>query len=268
VLDAPARRLLDRVAPDVARASRAASASRSSSRPRRRPVIADVGTGTGALGVACAERWPEALVVGVDPSRGMLERARARGERVDGAGSRLRWLTGPAEALPLDDGSVDVAVSSFVLQLVDDRQRALAEVRRVLRPGGRFAFVTWLDRGPAFPPAEEFDEAVVDVGIEEPEPPPEPSRAGDYRSLRAAERELRAAGLRRVGVRSERLEHRWVPADYLAFKLAYDERALFAWLDEGAAARLVERVRVRWSKLALDDFTFRAELVSATATRA
>lgn len=259
VLDAPVLRLLDRVEPSLTRLGRAGTA---------RPDVVDVGTGTGALAVAAALRWPAARVIGVDPSTGMLARARARANGaglVDGA---VGWRVGAADALPLADGSADVALSSFVLQLVPERRPALAEVLRVLRRGGCFAFVTWLDRGPDFEPDVEFDEAVADLGIKEPEPDePELPRAGDFRSLRAAEHELRRCGFREVAVRSDALEHAWSPEGYLAFKRAYDEQALFATLDGETSERLMARVAERWQGLPPGAFTFRAELVSALATK-
>lgn len=261
VLDGSTRRLLDRLSECVP--------ARTHRHPSPRLVV-DVGTGGGVLALAAAERWPGASVLGVDPSRGMLEVARVRASRSGIAedDGRLSWLKAPGEALPIDDESADLAMSSFVLQLVAERAPVLAEVLRVLRPGGRFAFVTWLDRGPAFLPDAEFDEAVLDLDIGEPEPePPDPPRAGDYPSLRAAERELRAAGFVRLDVRADELIHAWDPSSYLAFKRHYGERALFEWLDPGLAERLAGRLMDRWAKLPPDTFTFRARLVYAVAHR-
>jgi SAM-dependent methyltransferase len=56
-----------------------------------------------------------------------------------------RLLEGAADAIPLPDASVDVALSSFVLQLVPNRHAALTEIRRVLRPGGRLGLI-WNSR--------------------------------------------------------------------------------------------------------------------------
>src|SRR6201994_3417144 len=70
-----------------------------------------------------------------------LERA-VRAHRPD-----TRVLRAPAEDLPFDDGSFDVAVSTLVLCGVDDQPRALRELRRVLRPGGRLLFIEHLRSG-------------------------------------------------------------------------------------------------------------------------
>jgi len=78
-------------------------------------------------------RW-----IGVEPNPFFHERLRARGERL-GIDVEVRAAT--AEALPVADHSVDAVISSLVLCSVRDPAAALREVRRVLRPGGRFVFV-------------------------------------------------------------------------------------------------------------------------------
>ena len=103
--------------------------------------LVDVGCGTGALAAAAVRRWPAAELDGVDVSAGMLQVA---GRFVDGLpapeGERIRLHQAPADRLPFEDGSFDVALTAFVLQLVPSRHRALREMRRVLRsrrPGRR-----------------------------------------------------------------------------------------------------------------------------------
>jgi ubiquinone/menaquinone biosynthesis C-methylase UbiE len=254
VLDQAARELIARAATDVRRLPAA-------------PVVLDVGTGHGVLALAAMDRWPAATVIATDASSGMLREARTAAARAGfGDDSRLRWVHAPADALGVPDRSVDLVVSSFVYQLVPDRAAAFAEALRVLRPGGALAFVTWLDRGDDYAPAWEFDEAVVDVGIEEDPPADdEDIRAGDFRSASAAAKELRAAGFRNVSARPERLHFRWSEDEYLAFKQAYEEDQLFASLDAATADALVARARERWAALTEADWTWRAELVSALA---
>ena len=65
----------------------------------------------------------------------------ARAARRRGGAGRRRVLRAPAEDLPFEDGSFDTAVSTLVLCGVDDQPRALRELRRVLRPGGRLLFI-------------------------------------------------------------------------------------------------------------------------------
>jgi arsenite methyltransferase len=95
-------------------------------RPGERVV--DVGCGPGYLCAEMAEAGAE--VTGVDPSAAMLALAERRG-----AGVSL--LAGNALALPVEDDSFDAAVSTQVYEYVADIEGALAEARRVLRPGGR-----------------------------------------------------------------------------------------------------------------------------------
>lgn len=77
---------------------------------------------------------PEGLALGVDISEPMLARA-VRNE----AGPQVGFIKADAQRLPLRDNTIDVAISTAVLQLVPDPSAALAEIARVLRPGGRLA---------------------------------------------------------------------------------------------------------------------------------
>jgi len=223
-------------------------------------TIVDVGAGTGTLSREAVRRWPEAQVIALDPSGEMLALAAAHLRR-EGVES-VRVVVAAADALPLPTGSVDVITSSFALQLVPDRPAALRELRRVLRPGGHLAYVTWLDRGDPFPPHEAFDEAVLDLDVDEPEEPDE-VRAGDLASPGAATAQLRRAGFVRVGSRVATLRHAWTPEAYLAFKLEYDESALVASLARGDRARLERFARRRLAELSPDDFVWTAEVVLA-----
>jgi arsenite methyltransferase len=95
--------------------------------------VLDIGSGPGFLVEEMArEVGPEGRVAGVDPSESMLALARRR----DGAGA-VDLRVGDAFSLPFEDGSFDAAVTTQVLEYVDDVPRALAEARRVLRAGGR-----------------------------------------------------------------------------------------------------------------------------------
>lgn len=97
----------------------------------------DVGCGTGALSAAIIEEAAPASVVGVEPSPGFLERARAN------LGESFTPKAGGAEALPLDSASIDVAVSGLVLNFVPDLPAALRELRRVTVPGGTIGAYVW-----------------------------------------------------------------------------------------------------------------------------
>ena len=181
---------------------------------------------------------------------------------------RISFVTAPADALNVPNESVDLVMSTFVLQLVPDRQAALREALRVLRPGGMVAYLTWLDRDARRPflPAEEFDEAVLDLEIDEPEGPAEP-HAGDVRSGRTATNELRRAGFIDASASEATLEYVWSLNSYLSYKLAYDELALLELLTEEQRSDLERNVRDRLSRLSAREFRWHAPVVFARALK-
>ena len=98
--------------------------------------VLDIGTGPGLLAVGVAAALgATGRVSGVDPSDDML--ALARGREVPAGSASIQYDSGSAERLPYPDAGFDVAVSTQVLEYVPDIPVALAEMYRVLRPGGR-----------------------------------------------------------------------------------------------------------------------------------
>lgn len=100
----------------------------------------DVGCGTGGSVRALATRFPEAgLVVGIDKSETMVAEARARTAAAPPAGAcaPVEFRVADAHELPFPDASFDAAYSLRVFEIIGDPRAALAEMARVLRPGGR-----------------------------------------------------------------------------------------------------------------------------------
>ena len=265
VLDAATHRLLDRLAPVV----EPWWSSATDGGGNAVPSVLDLGTGTGALLVAAAQRWPGLRYAGLDASPGMVARAvtRASAARLPGDGPAVRWMTGDAASIPLPDASVRLVMSSFVLQLVPERRAVLDEIRRVLEPGGSIGFVTWIADDTLTEADDAFDEAVVDLGIEERDPEERAPAAGDFESVEQAGRELGDAGFSDIALAPDTIVHRWTRDGYLAFKEGWDERELFESLGRSQRAHLIARVRERWASLPDTAFEFRAPLVSALARR-
>ena len=99
--------------------------------------VLDVACGTGVLARnAIARVGSSGFVAGIDPDPGMLAVA-------DRLSPTVAWRQGTAESLPYPDGSFDAVVSQFGLMFFTDRQKALQEMVRVLKPDGRLAVAVW-----------------------------------------------------------------------------------------------------------------------------
>lgn len=158
--------------------------------------VLDLATGTADVALAIARAHPDATVLGLDPSRGMLALGRVK-VGAAGLASRITLDAAVAESLPCADASVDGVTMAFGIRNVPDRPRALAEIARVLRPRARVAILELTEpSGPlarfhvhqvvprlgallsarssygylarsiaAFPPAAEFSSALGDAGL-------------------------------------------------------------------------------------------------------
>jgi len=98
----------------------------------------DIGCGTGVLTAALLEGAAVARIVGIDSAPGFLDLARARV-----ADPRVTFRPGDALALPEADDAFDLAVSGLVLNFLPDKAAALAEMARVVRPGGLVGLYVW-----------------------------------------------------------------------------------------------------------------------------
>ena len=105
--------------------------------PQARLRWLDVGCGSGALSEAILGKYDPETVVAIDQSEGFVRTAQQR------LGPRATCKVGEALSLPLDDSSVDVAVSGLMLNFVPLPEKVLAEMRRVTTPGGTVAGYIW-----------------------------------------------------------------------------------------------------------------------------
>lgn len=119
-------------------------------------AVVDIGCGTGAAARFAAEKvGASGRVTGVDVNAGILDVARSLSP-VQGA--LIEWFENTAYQLPFTEGEFDAALCAQSLQFLEDRPRALAEMCRVLKPGGRVAMSLWCDsRKPILPCAGTSD---------------------------------------------------------------------------------------------------------------
>lgn len=172
--------------------------------------LLDVATGPGFIAAAAHARG--AIVVGLDFSRAMIAAARASHPSIE-------FREGDAEALPFETASFDAVVMNFGMLHLARPETAIAEARRVLRRGGRFAFTVW---GP--PEAAVgfgiVNRAIADFGTPDiglPEGPP----FFQFSDASACERTLAAAGFDDVDVATLPLSWR-VPAPDAVFAAVTD----------------------------------------------
>jgi demethylmenaquinone methyltransferase/2-methoxy-6-polyprenyl-1,4-benzoquinol methylase len=155
----PVERMFSAIAPRYDVLNRVLSAGRD--RVWRRRAIAatmlppggrllDSCTGTADMALEAARQFPGARIVGVDFSAPMIALGQAKVARA-GLLDRVRLQVAPAEALPFPDAEFDAVTVAFGLRNVPDRPRALREMHRVLRPGGRAVILEF-----ATPPGRLF----------------------------------------------------------------------------------------------------------------
>jgi ubiquinone/menaquinone biosynthesis C-methylase UbiE len=105
-------------------------------------TLLDVATGTGNVALRAAAAGAD--VVGLDLAPELFETAR---RRADALGVEVDWVEGDAEALPYDDGSFDLVVSTFGIQFTPRHEVTASELARVCRPGGTIGLCNWTPEG-------------------------------------------------------------------------------------------------------------------------
>ncbi len=126
--------------------------------------VVDVACGTGVLAIAVSEHvGPKGKTIGVDINEGMLNIARSKSSSVE-------WLNAPAEVLPFADDYFNCVVSQFGLMYFKNREAAIREMMRVLKPSGTIAVIVWdkLDNNPGLAAEEYLWQKVLGGEAEEP----------------------------------------------------------------------------------------------------
>ena len=208
----------------------------------------DVGCGNGAFTSLLIQRHAPAEVQGIDPSEGQLTYARTRGD-VDGAMFQL----GDAMALPFDAGRFDAAVMALVIFFVPDPARGVAEMVRVVRPGGLVSAYAWDVFGGGFP-FEPIQAELRAMGLSPLQPPTaEASRVDVMRGL------WDGAGLDAIETRDISVERTFVDFDdfWSASTGMGLKQTLAQWVPADVET-LKERVRVRIGAAATGPVVWRA----------
>ena len=151
----------------------------------------DVGCGTGVFTEQVIQGCAPAAMVGIDPSAEQLAFAEKR------AGlTTAEFRVGDAQDLPFAENSFDIAVMALVIHFVPDPAKAVTDMARVLRPGGRAAAYAW-DYTKGGSPVAPISAAMKAIGLESPGPP-----SPNATSLPALEEFWRTAGFVEIGTRT------------------------------------------------------------------
>lgn len=197
--------------------------------------VLDLGCGPGFFAERLARRWlPTGRVTGVDVDPELLARGRAR---LAEEGLAVELRAGSAVALPLADGAVDMAYARFLFQHLSEPERALAEMIRVTRPGGRVVVVDTDDGGLVVHPAPEGLAALLDASARA-----QRARGGDRFVGRKLGALLARAGLVEVRHEARLLTTASVsPADLVGVALGFKAAGLGPPYMEAEVARAVVR---------------------------
>jgi len=218
--------------------------------------ILDLGAGTGTLLPLIRAMAPEATVIAADGSRGMLMRAPAAFPRMVGDACRLGLAT----------ESMDVAILAFMLFHLPDPPRALAEARRVLRPGGAIGTITW-DGPPTFAAHLAWNQELDAHGAT---PAPTDGDPTDHRPVDSEAKVaglLAGAGFARIRTWSVPFAHRFGREELLEKLTSMGTSALrLASLPPKERDSFLASARPRLHAMTGEDLVDRATLIHATAT--
>ncbi len=219
-------------------------------------TILDVGTGCGALLPVIRTNAPEARIVGIDRSAGMLSIARSV---APAAGRALM----DAERLGLRAAAFDAAVLAFMLFHVPDSVGGLSEIARVLGRGGVAGTTTWV-ADQLLPRSDMWSEELDASGAGPaalPETVQQHTRMDTPAKVRAL---MEAAGFQPVRAWAERFERHWTREELFSLRAGHGlfNRRLRT-LGEAVRRQCLERIRERMARLAPEELVWRPEIVFA-----
>jgi len=220
--------------------------------------VVDIGTGAGALLPAIQRAAPSAVILGTDRSQGMLRLAK---EKHSGPLALM-----DVQKLALPANRFDVAVVAFVLFHLPYPEECLAEVSRVLQPGGAVGMVTWGSE--KMPPANAiWDEELQAAGAQVLDLP-----AVDNRDCCDSTQKMTAlleqTGLVSINVWTETIEHRWQPEEHFDYQVRMNSRLRLQSLGVEDREACLRQVRDRLSGADDEQYVYRGEVFLATAVKA
>jgi len=226
----------------------------------RATTVLDLGAGTGALFPALRAAAPKARVIAVDRATGMLREARARGVRAPLAVMELAQLG-------IRESVADAALLAFVLFLIPDPAAALAEVRRVLRPGGVVGCTSW-GQGYELPGTAIWTLELDLLGAGTDSKPDAAKRDTLMDTTDKLGSLLEDAGLTVSRVWMERPERRWTWTDLLDLSSRYGATSRrLRTLDLASRRECLARVGTALAALSVEELVYRPEMLLAVAKR-
>jgi ubiquinone/menaquinone biosynthesis C-methylase UbiE len=220
--------------------------------------VIDIGTGAGALLPAIQRSAPNAVIVGVDRSPGMLRLAKEKHS------SPLALMDVQKLALPAN--RFEVAVVAFVLFHLPFPDRCLAEVNRVVQPGGAVGTVTWGSEKEPLASAI-WDEELQAAGAQVIGLPAVDNRTC-CDSTQKMTMLLEQAGFVAIKVWTESIEHRWRSQDHFDCQVRMSSRLRLQSLDVEDREACLRRVRDRLSGADDEQYVYHGEVFVATAFKA
>lgn len=224
----------------------------------------EIGCGAGLLLAELARRAPTgALTVGADILTEMLAEA-----RVVVPGAPLVRLD--AARLPMADTSFDLVLSTFTWHHVREQHRAMAEVMRILRPGGYFGLLTWArdDDQPTCPALELWEELLQEFGAPENDPAPPPVSTEAIDTPRALAALLTQSGFGPVEVSPVTVSSTWTVDRLLRYRTELGEgRRRLEKIPPPRRVALVRKARAGLERMTDDERTWRPVVLLAVARR-